>query len=77
MLLTDAAAAFSLVGRDVLEIQEHFAKTSHCGLVDFDNTGCWAVINMLPHGSSTLKIDAACLSDMSVSTYQSTVCKNP
>lgn len=77
MLLTDAAAASSLVGRDVLEIQEHFAKLSHCGLVGFDNRGCWAVINMLPHGSSTLKMEAACLFDMSAITYQTTVFKNP
>jgi len=36
MMLTDAAAAFFLLGRGLLEIQVHFAKILHCGLVGFD-----------------------------------------
>jgi len=37
-MLTDAAAAFFLLGRGLLEIQGHFAKILHCGLVGFDTT---------------------------------------
>jgi hypothetical protein len=35
-MLTDAAAAFFLLGRGLLEIQGHFAKVLHCDLVGFD-----------------------------------------
>jgi hypothetical protein len=71
MLLTDAAAASCLVGRDVLEKQEHFAKILHCGFVGFD---CWTVSYALCHGSCALKMEAASLSMI---TYQTTVCKSP
>jgi len=77
-MLTDAAAAFFLLGRGFLGIRGHFCKNItlwSCGF--WHHTGCWTVTNVLPHGTSTSKIEAACSSGICVITYQTSVCKNP